>query len=539
MRTALYARYSDGERQNDRSIDDQNAALRRHAAGRGWTIVATLADRGIPGFALANRPAIQQLLAMADAGEIDLVLTEDEDRLARNQEHLAHIANRLDFAGVGLATLETDQVDDMRVAFKGLIGQRYLKELGKKTARSMRENAERGLATGSRLYGYASEPGGKIDIVEHEAEVIRRIHADYAKGLTGRDIADALNREGVPGPRGGPWNRSSITGSRARANGILHTELYAGVKVFGRVEMRKDPRTGKRLPKIRPAEEWIRVPVPHLRILDEADWKAVQARLDVSAAAAAPWTLTYRRRKGLFSGLVRCGQCGGGYITHGAGHMRCAARLERGPSGCGNSRAYPRAELELRVLKGLKARLLRPEAVAVYVRKYHAAWQARRAQETNRRAPIERRIGELTRSIGRLVAAIGATGHSPAMLEQLGAQEAELARLQAELAQTLGPEPPVDLHPKAAEAYARRIEDLQQRLELATAPGAPPIELQLRDAIRGLVDHIEVTPVSDRRLAPVKIEVFGKLSAFLSPLPAEAGEPWGRLVAGGGIEPPT
>lgn len=535
MRTALYGRYSDGERQNDRSIEDQFAACRRHAEARGWTIVAEFCDRGIPGFALANRPGIQALLAAAEAGAFDLVLTEDEDRLARNQEHLPHIANRLEFAGVGLATLETDQVDDMRVAFKGLIGQRYLRDLGKKTARSMRENAVRGLATGSRLYGYRSQPGGAIEIVEAEAAVIRRIYRDYAGGLTSMDIAAALNREGVPGPRGAGWNKSSIVGSRSRANGILHTELYAGVKVFNRVRMVKDPRTGKRLPRIRPAEEWLRVPVPHLRILDPATWAAVQARLSTTAITPAQATaMSLGRRKGLFSGLVRCGVCGAAYITHGAGKLRCAARAERGADACSNKRSYPRAALEQRVLEGLRARLLRPEAVLAYVRAYHAAWQRQRAQEAGRRAPIEKRLAEIARSSARIVDAIASGLHTPAMGERLMAEEAERKRLQAELEAGAAAEPPVELHPRAAEAYAHRVAVLQERLEAAVAGGAGPIELQLRDAIRGLVDRIEVTPESDRRLAPVKIELFGKLRAFLQPLPAvEPGESGGALVAGG------
>ena len=537
MRTALYARYSDGERQNDRSIDDQFDALRRHATVRGWVIIAEFCDRGIPGFALANRPGVQSLLAAADAGAFDLVLTEDEDRLARNQEHLAHIANRLEFAGVGFATLETDQVDDMRVAFKGLMGQRYLKELGKKTARSMRANAERGLATGSRLYGYATQPGGAIAIVEAEAAVIRRIFGDYGSGLNGRDIAAALNSEGVPSPSGRRWNRSTILGSRSRANGILHTELYTGVKVYNRVEMRKDPRTGRRVTRIRPAQEWIRVPAPHLRIVDQADWEAVKGR-QRRAAGAPAWTLSHSR-KGLFSGLVKCGCCGGGYITFSAKRLRCATRIEQGAEACSNGRTLARGLIEQRVLDGLQKRLLHPDRVAAYVRAYHAAWKTQRAQEANRRAPIERRLGEIARSSARIVDAIGSGSDTPAMRARLVAEEAERVRLAAELEAGAGPEPPIELHPRAAELFAKRIGELRARLDEAGSPGSSPKELLIRDAIRGLIDRIEVMPLSEERAAPVAITLYGRLVDFLQPQAAMAAGCMGVVVAGGGIEPPT
>ncbi len=406
MRVALYARYS-SERQNERSISDQHAVCRRHADARGWDVVAAFQDAAISGAAMANRPGLLAMLAAAEAAAFDLVLVEDEDRLARSQEHLAHVASRLEFAGVALATLETDQVDDMRVAFKGLIGAQYLKVLRQKTARGMRSNAEKGLATGSRLYGYRSAPGGELAIIPAEAEVIRRIFADFAAGLTGRDIAAGLNREGIAGPRGGRWNRSSITGSRQRANGVLNTELYAGVKVYNRMEVRKDPRTGKRLPRMRPVDQWLRTPVPHLAIVDAEAWATAQAR-KAREGGGHPHQLAGRRQPGLFSGLVKCGVCGGGYVTANAGRLQCATRRERGPAGCGNARTVKRAHVEARVLEGLRTRLMRPAAVAAYVRAYHAAWTALEAARADRRAPIDRRLAEIARSSRRIVDAVAA-----------------------------------------------------------------------------------------------------------------------------------
>jgi DNA invertase Pin-like site-specific DNA recombinase len=56
-----------------------------------------------------------------------------------------------------------------------------------------------GLSGGGLTYGYAPVPGqvGKRVIVESEADVVRRIFTDYVAGRSPRDIAHALNHEGV------------------------------------------------------------------------------------------------------------------------------------------------------------------------------------------------------------------------------------------------------------------------------------------------------------------------------------------------------
>ena len=98
MRAALYARYSD-DKQNSRSIADQLAVCRQHALARNWTVVATFSDAAISGGAMANRPGLQAMLAEGAAGSFDVVLVEDEDRLARYLERQAHIYNRLKASG--------------------------------------------------------------------------------------------------------------------------------------------------------------------------------------------------------------------------------------------------------------------------------------------------------------------------------------------------------------------------------------------------------------------------------------------------------
>lgn len=547
MRVALYARYS-SDRQNERSIADQLELCRRHAEGRGWTVVMTFEDAAISGQAMANRPGILNLLRAAEAGLFDKVLAEDEDRLSRSLEHLAHIAGRLDDAGVGLATLATDQVEEMHVAFKGLQASQYIKALSQKTKRGMASNAEKGLATGSRLYGYRSAPGGGMEIVPEQASVIERIFAGYAGGLTSRDIAGQLNAEGVPGPRGGPWNTSTIQGNAARANGILRTELYAGVKVWNRMDVVKNRQTGARLPKLKPESEWKRTPVPHLAIIDPDTWATVQARL-AEGKDRHPVTFV-KRRNGVFSGLLKCGECGATYTAYSQGRLICAAHREGGDAVCDNRRTLSRAAIETRILDGLQGRLLAPEAVAAYVRVFHRRWAERAAQDAQQLAPLERREAELSRAIGRIVDAVadGSAGkHLVAKLAELEAEHDAATQRLAEARANAQAPPAVTLHPRAAEQYAAQVRELQARLG-SINKDSPPADRRLIDAIRALVTRIVITPKSQDRGAEVGIVIEGDLARFITE-PAVTSSGWGasteapecrgKVVAGGGIEPPT
>ena len=539
-RVAIYARYS-SDQQNERSIADQVAILTRHAEAKGWTIVGVHTDAAISGASMATRPGLLNALAAADRGEYDRLLVEDEDRLARNLEHLAHIANRLEDVGAAIATLSSDRVEGMMVAFKGGMAQDFIRNLSQKTARGMASNAAQGLATGSRLYGYRSEPGGAVSIVPDQAEIIRRIFALYADGeLTPREIAALLNREGIPSPSGRQWNASTINGSAQRANGILHSEIYAGTKVFGRVEMRKDRRTGKRQTIIRPASDHVRVPVPHLAIVPPDLWTRTQARL-LSRRTLDPATrVKLSRPKSLLSGLTKCGRCGGSYTSLSHGRLVCSAYRERGTEGCSNRRHVGRAEIERRVLEGLRTQLMAPAAVAAYVRAYHAAWQAAAAQQADQRRPLERRLGEVERAIARGVDALmsGALT-STAVAKKIEALEAEQAELTATLAAIEdGPSPAVQLHPRAADAYADRIATLEQSLA-AYAAGTAPAGHDVISAVRDMIDRIEITPESDERRAPVQIALWGRLADFSALVDRSDPLCGGRVVAGGGIEPPT
>ncbi len=534
MRVAIYARYS-SERQNERSIEDQVAVCTRHAEAQGWPVVGAFMDAAISGAAMVNRPGLLSALAAAERGDFDALLCEDEDRIARSLEHLAHVVNRLNHAGARLATTTNARVETLHVAFKGLIAEDYLRNLSAKTARGMRSNAEKGLATGSRLYGYRSQPGGGMEIVDAEAEVIRRIFDLYGAGQSPRAIAAALNAEHIPSPHGGHWNASSINGSRQRRNGILQSDIYAGEKVWNRWDMRKDPMTGRRVALIKPEGEWKRTPVPHLRIVSDLAWRTAQARKRAYADIAPHHQ--HRRPASLLSGLIKCGLCGASYTAAHGARLRCSSRMERGDGACSNRRTIVRAEIERRVLETLRNKLLSPAAIRAYVRAYHRLWEARKGRAAADRSPLEKRLAELVRRIDRSVEAILEGVATPALKARLMEMEGEKADIESRLAVMDAAKTPIDLHPAAAEGYAGKVEQLQAMLASPSAGQAPA---DLVNAIRDLIERVVVTPQSNDRAAPIKVELHGRIAQFVQGYnDANPHESMSKVVAGGRIELPT
>jgi hypothetical protein len=106
------------------------------------------------------------------------------------------------------------------------------------------------LIPGGRCYGFDPVPGSPASASTAKADVVRRIHREYAAGRSPFAIVADLNRDGIPAPRGGQWNVSTLLGSPKRLNGTLNNKIYAGILVYKRQQFVKDPATGK--PQARP-----------------------------------------------------------------------------------------------------------------------------------------------------------------------------------------------------------------------------------------------------------------------------------------------
>lgn len=353
MRAVIYARFST-EQQRDESIDDQVRACEQRIQSEGWTLVQVFADRAMSG-AMNLRPQYQKMLEGARNADFDVIVSEGLDRMSRDQEDVAGLYKRLSFAGISLVTLAEGQISELHVGLKGTMNALFLKDLTLKVRRGLRGRVENGKSGGGNSYGYdvvrqldaKGDPvRGERAINELQAVVIRHIFVDYAEGQSPRQIALGLNERRIMAPRGGAWSASTINGNRIRGTGIINNELYVGRLVWNRQSYGKDPETRRRRSRANRENDVVVKHVPNLRIVSDELWDAARARqsaLDKKETlqgsrtdiAAAPFWSKQRPRY-LFSGLMRCGACGGGFSKISQDHFGCSTARNKGASVCTN-----------------------------------------------------------------------------------------------------------------------------------------------------------------------------------------------------------
>jgi hypothetical protein len=449
-------------------------------------------------------------MAAAQARKFDVIVVEALDRLSRDMADLAGMHRRLSFLGVDLCAVHDGKADTVTIGLRGLVGQLFREDGAKKVKRGMAGVIRDGRHAGGRSYGYRPTPGepGRLQIVDDEAEIVRRIFAAYAGGKSPRDIAGDLNRDGVAPPRGTSWNASTINGNCERGTGILQNPIYGGEIVWNRVRMVKDPSTGRRVSRPNPRDEWLRAEAPELAIVDPATIIAAKARK--AASANAPAQRGPRRyQRSVLSGLLKCGACGSGMAKHdnanGRPRIRCSRATESG--ACDNRRPVYLDRIEAGVLDALAAELDRLELIADYVRSYHEERQRLAGRESRDRARLEVRVGDLTAEMRRIVDMVGKGG---ALFEDVRERMQEIdderKRLRAQL-DAEAPARPITIHPKAVTSFRAALADLRGVYD------ERPANALAHAAFRQLVQKIVVRPAP--RGAQPQIEIVGRLAALL------------------------
>lgn len=328
LRCAIYARFS-SDRQSPSSITDQIRKCREYAAQQGWTVLDShvYSDEAAAATEM-ERSGLQGLLAAATANSVrrfDCILIDDSSRLTRRLADALNLFERLTFAGIRVVAVSqgVDTVSpqaDLLIGVHGLIDAVYWRELATKTHRGMQGRALEGLATGGRCFGYRSttaENGTvRLEREPAEAETVRRIFELYRSGQSLKRIAWKLNADGVksPQPQKGRLSRSWCTSS---VRTILKNERYLGRLVWNKTRKLRVPGTGRRVYRPRPESEWVRKDAPHLRIVPDGLWAAVQHRFDLVRRlwqrkdARSGLAVGQQRHVYLFSGFLKCGECGG------------------------------------------------------------------------------------------------------------------------------------------------------------------------------------------------------------------------------------
>jgi site-specific DNA recombinase len=540
MKVAIYARYS-SDNQRDASISDQMRVCRAFAERQGWTIAQEYSDHAVSGATLL-RSGFQELMRDALNRRFDVVLAESFDRFSRDQEDTAGLFKRLTFAGVNIVTLAEGDITHLHIGFKGTMNALFLKDLAEKTHRGLRGWIEDGKSAGGLCYGYrvvktisgGSVSTGEREIESAEAAVIERIFREFIAGVSPKQIAKNLNREGVPGPFGGAWSPSTIYGNATRGTGILNNELYVGRLVWNRLRYVKNPDTGKRVSRLNPTSEWMSREVPELRIVPDDLWTAAKSRQKQTrhAMKAAGAIGVAKRPQYLFSGLMKCGVCGAGFIMSSKNRLGCFGARDQGR--CDNHLTIRRDEVEAGVLTALQDKLLCQDLFEEFCDEFTREMNRLRMEHRAGLSAAEREIERIEVRRKKLIEMV-MNGVAPSEVkDELNANATKREELKVTIAAADAP-PPL-LHPEMAGLYRQKVTALAQALE------HPETRTEASEALRGLIDAIVLTPSQGE----LQIELKGNLAAMLGATVQTKRSPESddlslqvSLVAGAGFEPAT
>ncbi len=401
----------------------------------------------------------------------------------------------------------------MHVGLLGTMAQLYLSDLKEKTRRGQLGRALAGKIPGGKAYGYRLIVGqpGERQIDEAEALVIRRVFRDFAAGMSPQAIAKALNAEGIPGPDGREWRDTTIRGQVDRGTGILNNSLYVGRIEWNRCSYVKDPRSGKRVARPNPKDRWEVVHVPTLRLLGDDLWEAVKRRqhelsFEIRRDDGGNALNRVHRRKFLLSGLLKCGCCRGGFTIVAQDRYGCATHRSKGT--CDNNVTVSRQEIEERVFGGLKEKLMAPELVREFIRAFQEEVNRTNAEREEQFTADRQQLGSIGRKIAGIVSAIEEGDYSRALGNRLADLEKQQELLEARLSEA--PPSTVRLHPRLAEVYAEKVQQLEQALN------DPNIRAEAADVLRSLINRIELHPKGDGQ--GIAATLHGDLAQILGPL---------------------
>lgn len=470
MIAAIYARKSTeqtGVSEDERSVTRQVDHARAYAERKGWTVAEEhiYVDDGVSGAEFLKRPGLLRLMnALKPRPPFAVLIMSEEARLGREQIETAYVLKQIIDAGVRVFFYLEDRerpldtaLDKVMLSLTNFAAEMEREKARQRTHDAMLRKARALHVTGGRVFGYdnfevLSEevgPDGQRHrkyvirrVNPREAAVVRQIFTLSASGQGLTRIAKTLNAEGIapPGRHTRGWAPTAV-------REILRRELYHGVVVWNRT--RKVHRGGTKRQSKRPPSEWLRLEAPDLRIVSEALWQAVEARLRQSGESYLRHARTGRlggRRSGgdfespyLLSGLGQCGVCGGSLVAMTRGHGRhrakfygCAYHHKRGTTVCSNAVQIRQEILDGALLEAI-SQALDEQVIEAAVARALEQLRGRQRGSADRRVELQRELQLVQARIGHLVEAVKRGRATDVLLETLEAETARKALIFREM----------------------------------------------------------------------------------------------------------
>ncbi len=326
IKSCYYARVSSDEQKENETIESQKNEIKKVIAENGEKLVREYIDDGVSG-ALSHRPALDRLRDDAKLGVFNKVYILSPDRLSRELFLQLVVVKELQAYRIEIVFLSqkfgTSSSDKLLFQMLGAVSEFERAQILERTRRGRRYKAEiRQEFVGYQPpYGYSytrkeksSDGRGSIEIDDNEAKIVKMMFQWVSEGMSARNVVKQLTAMRVPTRRGGAtWRNSSVFR-------ILKRSEYLGTFYYNRVECietanhrteekyRTSSKTGRAL---RPKNEWITIPLPHLRLISDSLFCSVQEQLKKNIA----FCKRNAKMDYLLSGaMMKCQKCGSSYF---------------------------------------------------------------------------------------------------------------------------------------------------------------------------------------------------------------------------------
>ena len=304
-RVAAYARVSSGKEAMLHSlaaqVDYYSTYIRHHP---GWEYVGVYTDEAKTG-TKDSREGFQRLLADCKSGKVNHIITKSVSRFARNTVTLLETVRELKNMGISVyfeeQNINTMTADgELMLTILASYAQAESLSASENQKWRVRQNFEEGKPWRGYMLGYRYKDGEYV-IVPEEAEIVKRIYADFLSGKGIEAIMKSLNESGVLTQQGFTWHRSAVMR-------ILRNYTYTG-NLLLQTKYRENHLTKKTLVNHGELPQYHATDT-HDPIIDMATFEAVQAEI---ARRAEKYTKPHKRKEYPFSGIMTCAICGKHY----------------------------------------------------------------------------------------------------------------------------------------------------------------------------------------------------------------------------------
>lgn len=348
----IYIRISkkkkDGEDTSEATQEKQGIEL-ANQLGLGYEIYF---DKGISGAKdeVEYRPRFAAMLRDIEKKKITAVFTLYQDRIERNQKvwqlfSSIIIKNKCDYYPQGVKTDLSDPMAKFAADVMSASNALYSSLTAARVRDSIHERALEGKFRGLTAYGYEHGKDGVLSIVEHEAEVVKRMFKLSYEGNGVYHIANMLNDEKIP------TRFNQFEGETKRIDPFTKkVTLHPKKDVRWRGNVIHDIIRNK----IYKGEKWIKgIKYDCPAIINPEEWDKVNQNLADNLKKVGKKTF-YNY---LLNDLIICGSCERKFVgkkreASGDNSYKCKGKIYPHPR-CDDSRAININKLDSFILKHL------------------------------------------------------------------------------------------------------------------------------------------------------------------------------------------